>query len=160
MGWASLFLSAKGRVGRGDFWIAWFLLAIASAILRMLGPVGALLSITIAYPQVCLFSKRLHDVGKSGWRAAWVYGFVALGVVAAEVAKAIDAEPAWTDSRSGMVVPLFLAPLAVICMVTALVLFFRAALRRGEMGVNAFGPPAPPILRGFGPKAAEAHTSR
>jgi uncharacterized membrane protein YhaH (DUF805 family) len=68
-----LFFSAKGQIGRKDFWIASLGLAIAAVPLRFLGPAGDMFDLLFFYPHVCLFAKRCHDIGKSGWLAAAIY---------------------------------------------------------------------------------------
>lgn len=142
MGWRTLLFSAKGRLGRRDFWTAWFLLAIATAALRMFGVVGELLGLLLAFPQICLFSKRLHDVGRSGWWAGLIAGLACLGRLAADVLKAAQsvgpdakyyAEAAPIQAAASVVV--------VVCTVTAIGLFYRFGARRGDPADNRYGPP-------------------
>ena len=64
MDWKSLFLSADGRIRRSEFWIGWLVIFAVNALLGWVIP---LLSILLIYPTVCIFSKRLHDMGKTGW---------------------------------------------------------------------------------------------
>jgi hypothetical protein len=47
-----------------------------------------------------------------------------------------------------------LAVVSAIWSIGAVAFFLGVALRRGHAGVNAYGPPAPPVLSGFGPRAA------
>ena len=37
MNWKSIFFSAKGRIKRSDFWAAWLLILILSAVLNLFG---------------------------------------------------------------------------------------------------------------------------
>lgn len=64
MDWKNLFLSADGRIGRQEFWIGWLVLF---AIGILLGWIIPIIGLILLYPQICIYSKRLHDMGKSGW---------------------------------------------------------------------------------------------
>ena len=58
----------NGRAARPEFW--WFVLAqvVVSLILNMLLPVlGGLFSLAVLVPSLAAGSRRLHDIGKSGW---------------------------------------------------------------------------------------------
>ena len=66
MNWQFLFLSANGRIGQKDFWIGFLILFVAGIILGMIPVLGQIISIALIYPWVCLYSKRLHDFGKTG----------------------------------------------------------------------------------------------
>jgi uncharacterized membrane protein YhaH (DUF805 family) len=129
MNWKHVFFSAKGRLGRRDYWIAVLLLAILSAVTALLGPVGALLGLVLIYPQICIFAKRLHDIGRSGWLAALPFGLALLGGVAGEMAQ--GDEPA-------AVIP---AAIGTVLLIAAIVISFRVGLSKGEPEPNAYGPP-------------------
>jgi len=58
----------NGRAARPEFW--WFVLAqvVVSAILNMILPLlGGLFSLSMLVPSLAAGSRRLHDIGKSGW---------------------------------------------------------------------------------------------
>ena len=58
----------NGRAARPEFW--WFVLAqiVVSLILNMVLPVlGGLFSLAVLVPSLAAGSRRLHDIGKSGW---------------------------------------------------------------------------------------------
>ncbi|MDB5872365.1 MAG: hypothetical protein JWQ07_1807 [Ramlibacter sp.] len=58
----------NGRAARPEFW--WFVLAqvVVSMILNMIIPVlGGLFSLAMLVPSLAAGSRRLHDIGKSGW---------------------------------------------------------------------------------------------
>lgn len=58
----------NGRAARPEFW--WFVLAqiVVSFILNMVLPVlGMLFSLAVLVPSLAAGSRRLHDIGKSGW---------------------------------------------------------------------------------------------
>ena len=79
MDWRTLFLSPEGRINQKDYWIGVLILFVAwvlSCGLHILAPIAWLLLI---YPWVCVFAKRLHDAGRSGWL---ILAPVAIGIAA------------------------------------------------------------------------------
>jgi len=82
-----LFFSAQGRIGHEEFnkgavillaihffgWLAWF------GGLAM-GVIAGLLSFVLVYCWICLFAKRLHDAGKSGWIYLPIFALFLFGV--------------------------------------------------------------------------------
>lgn len=67
MSWVALLFSPEGRVNRMHFWLGWLVLFGAGFVLvwiPILGQIAVLLSL---YCHVCVYSKRLHDMGHSGW---------------------------------------------------------------------------------------------
>jgi uncharacterized membrane protein YhaH (DUF805 family) len=58
----------NGRAARPEFW--WFIAAqfLAGLILNMVLPMlGMLFSLAVLLPTLAAGSRRLHDIGKSGW---------------------------------------------------------------------------------------------
>ena len=58
----------NGRAARPEFW--WFVLAqlVVGLILNMVLPLlGGLFSLAMLVPSLAVGSRRLHDIGKSGW---------------------------------------------------------------------------------------------
>ena len=58
----------SGRAARPEFW--WFILAqvVVSLVLNMIFPLlGMLFSLAVLVPTLAAGSRRLHDIGKSGW---------------------------------------------------------------------------------------------
>lgn len=58
----------NGRAARPEFW--WFMLAqfVVALILNRLVPVlGGLFSLAMLAPSLAVGSRRLHDIGKTGW---------------------------------------------------------------------------------------------
>lgn len=69
--WKTLFFDANGRIGRQSFWIGWLALLAVNVVLGWIPVIGWILSLVAIYASVCVFSKRLHDMGKSGWLQVW-----------------------------------------------------------------------------------------
>lgn len=69
MDWGKLLFSADGRIGRQSFWIGFLILLGVGVVLGWIPILGAVALIALIYPWICLFSKRFHDMGRSGWLA-------------------------------------------------------------------------------------------
>jgi uncharacterized membrane protein YhaH (DUF805 family) len=138
-----LLFSAKGRIGRKDFWIVSLLLGLASIPVRLLGVFGDLLVLIFLFPHVCLFAKRCHDLGKSGWLAAWLYVPPGLFGLAVGLFGNPDGEP-----------PLAVAAVGAVVVIGAVVFYFRIGLAKGDPAPNAYGRSQLPGPR-RGAKAAE-----
>jgi uncharacterized membrane protein YhaH (DUF805 family) len=81
MNWGSLFFSAEGRVGQKDFWLAAAILFVFGVVAHAAIGIGTLLWLLSTYCWICLYSKRLHDIGRSGWVqiVPWVLGWFLIG---------------------------------------------------------------------------------
>jgi uncharacterized membrane protein YhaH (DUF805 family) len=90
-----LLFSLDGRIGRQSFWIGWAVLFVVGFIANMIPGLNLLMLLLMIYPNACLYNKRLHDMGKSGWLQIIPYlaGLVAVtgGIVifGAAIASAI-----------------------------------------------------------------------
>jgi uncharacterized membrane protein YhaH (DUF805 family) len=86
--WLGLFLSPRGRIGRRSFWHGWLVLTLINvSLVSAIGGVAKAVTpnsliwlppLVTLYPTICLYSKRLHDLGRSGWlqlfpRASWAF---------------------------------------------------------------------------------------
>jgi uncharacterized membrane protein YhaH (DUF805 family) len=67
MDWKSLFFSAEGRIGRQAFWIGWLMLLGAHVVAGWIPLIGQVIALAAIFAWVCLCTKRLHDMGRSGW---------------------------------------------------------------------------------------------
>ena len=67
MDWKSLFFSAEGRIGRQAFWIGWLVLLGVQVVAGWIPVIGHALGLVALFAWVCLCTKRLHDMGRSGW---------------------------------------------------------------------------------------------
>ncbi|MDG2527538.1 DUF805 domain-containing protein [Caulobacter endophyticus] len=78
MDWKNLMFSADGRIGRQAFWIAWLMLLGVNVVAGWVPVIGNLVALVTLYCFVCIYAKRLHDMGKSGW---WQVVPIVLGPV-------------------------------------------------------------------------------
>lgn len=56
----------NGKAGRAEFWYFFVACFIASLVLGMI-PIVGMLTILLIIPQLAVGTRRLHDIGKSGW---------------------------------------------------------------------------------------------
>lgn len=85
-------MSANGRMAPADFQKAGLVLVAIAFVIGLTplflpvvaaGALSLIVSLALIYPWVCIWSKRLHDAGKSGWLflVALVVWFVLLMIV-------------------------------------------------------------------------------
>ena len=74
--WLRLFLTPYGRIGRRSFWHGWLVLTAVNLGLFSLAAVMSkgglnpwlwLSPMATLYSTVCLYAKRLADIGRPGW---------------------------------------------------------------------------------------------
>jgi uncharacterized membrane protein YhaH (DUF805 family) len=119
MDWKNLFFSPEGRIGRQAFWIGWLCLLGANVVAGWVPFFGWALSLATVYGSVCIHTKRLHDMGQTGWWQVlpWVFGpilvagsAISIGVSAAFAALS-HGEPdlAAITALGGFFISLFVA---------------------------------------------------
>lgn len=147
MDFQKLFLSADGRIGRGEFWAGWCILFVVNLVLHFIPVIGWLAGLALIYCWVCVYSKRLHDMGKSGWLQLIPYGvFIAAIVIgfatgAGAVLTAMvshqsdDAAGAMALGGLGMMGLMFL----VACLVSLIFLLW-VGISGTQPGDNRYGP--------------------
>src|SRR5512146_1322606 len=67
MSWAALFFSPEGRINRTHFWLGWLVLFGAGMFLLWIPVFGHIVLLLSLYCHVCVYAKRLHDMGRTGW---------------------------------------------------------------------------------------------
>jgi len=152
MDWKNMFFSADGRIGRQEFWIGFLILLGVGVVLNFIPLIGQVLSIVTIWCWICLYTKRLHDMGKSGWTqllpigASFAAGvFAAVSGGAAIIATAMQGDNA---DPTAMVAGLGAAALAILAATLVCLIFLLwVGLSGGQAGENRFGPapgtPAP-----------------
>lgn len=153
MDWKTLFFSPEGRIGRSAFWIGWLVLVGANVVLGWIPLVGWALSLATIYCSVCVFSKRLHDMGRSGFLQVWpmvVCMVLVLGAAGMAAGPAIMAgisnadEAAVAAALMAGLGGMLLALLAVLVVSVGFLLW--VGVSNGDPGENRYGPaPLPPV---------------
>jgi uncharacterized membrane protein YhaH (DUF805 family) len=67
MDFGKLFFSAYGRIGRQEFWVGWVILWMVGLFTMLIPLINSIAWIPLLYCGVCIRSKRLHDMGRTGW---------------------------------------------------------------------------------------------
>ena len=74
----------NGRASRPEFWwfaLACVLVAVVFNLLR-LELLGALVNLALLLPSLAVGSRRLHDMGKSGWfQLIWLIPFIGWAIL-------------------------------------------------------------------------------
>jgi uncharacterized membrane protein YhaH (DUF805 family) len=139
------FLSAGGRSGRGEFWIGFIILWVLGWILNFIPGIGHWIAMLLIYPWICIFSRRLHDMGRSGWTQLVMWGVWIVAVVLALVLGAGGAIMAMANGGHADYGALAGAGLAflVLCLALLINLVFVlwVGLSPSQAGDNAYGPP-------------------
>lgn len=145
MDFGRLLFSPEGRIGQRDYWIGFLILFVGGILVHAALIIGTVIWLLSTYCWICLNSKRLHDMGRSGFDQVWIYVLDAIGVIAliigglGSVMAAIFSgkEMAWGLFLGGL--GLFaLAALAWIAIRIGFVLWL--GLSRGQEGDNRYGP--------------------
>ncbi len=147
MDFRTLFLSPAGRVNREDFWISLLILAALDLLVLLVPLVGWLVVLASTYCWVCLYIKRLHDMGKPAWLIAIPYGVWLIPVIAAVVMggmAVVNGLLNGDDSGTSFSVLAGLGGFLTACGVTFLVgvaFLLWMGLTPGDPSDNRYGAP-------------------
>jgi len=145
MDWKSLFFSAEGRIGRQAFWIGWLMLLGAHVVAGWIPLIGQVIGLIAIFAWVCLCTKRLHDMGRSGW---WQLLPVMLGPVliissalsigfSAILGEIINTDTDWATLAGvgGLLVSVAIGFLSVAAFT------LWVGVSEGQAGENRYGEP-------------------
>lgn len=146
MDWKTLFLDANGRIGQKDFWIGWLILLVGGFVLGLIPIIGILVAFANIYFSVCLYAKRLHDMGKTAWLMLIPFGVSIVGMVIAFAAggAAIFAGSMGGDAAAaaGAAGGMIIAGLVfLLIFVVSIGFLLWIGLSKGDPMDNRFGPP-------------------
>lgn len=148
------YVTFSGRARRSEYWyfsLFSLLTSIAICILSLSLPkVGVILNVVfslgIILPSLAVQTRRLHDVGKSGWLIVWLYVLIygALGTLLAGVGLdnliVSQSRPEAVDYNT-MNLPLLMAGLGLYVVAIGYSIYMLVlACRNSQIGDNQYGP--------------------
>jgi uncharacterized membrane protein YhaH (DUF805 family) len=146
MDWKTLFLDANGRIGQKDFWIGWLILLVGGFVLGLIPIINIFAAIANIYFSVCLYAKRLHDMGKTAWLMLIPFGASIVGMVivfaaggAAIFAGSMGGDAAAAAGAAGGMIIAGLVLLLIFVVSIGFLLWI--GLSKGDPMDNRFGPP-------------------
>ncbi|MGV3577517.1 DUF805 domain-containing protein [Brevundimonas sp.] len=144
--WKTLFLDANGRIGQKDYWIGVLILFAAGLVLSFVPLINTIASIASIYFGVCVSSKRLHDMGKSGWLAAIPYGVTAVAVVLSAMTFIGGMVATGYGNDYGAIQGMGAAGAVWgLAFLVNLAFLIWLGVTAGQPGDNAYGPPPRPL---------------
>lgn len=129
----ALLVSSKGRIGRTAFWLGWLMLIGVVGLCSTVPLFGWLAAIPTLYGFACVSSKRLHDMGVSGWLAS-IPIVTATAALVGILGGSIE-----LLSRNGPG-PFMLTGLASAIIAVTFLIWMGVTV--GEPGDNRYGSPA------------------
>jgi uncharacterized membrane protein YhaH (DUF805 family) len=156
MDWQTLFLKVEGRMGRKDYWIGVAILFVVGLIAGNVPIIKTLWPLASIYFGVCVYGKRLHDIGQSAWMVLLPYGIMIGGLALAAVlggAALLGASATGSDTAAavGGIAGLGLAGLIILAASLACIgWIIWLGTRDSEPTENQFGPPREvPLVTAF-----------
>jgi uncharacterized membrane protein YhaH (DUF805 family) len=154
MDFQSLFLSPNGRIGRQEFWIGMLILFAAHVVVLFIPFVNLLVPWFFLYCGICVYAKRLHDMGKSAWLVLIPFGVGVVAVIlalilggAAIVAASVNHENGQAASDASAGAAAASIGIMVLLMGVAGLIHLAFLLWCGiagtQPGDNRFGSPSP-----------------
>jgi uncharacterized membrane protein YhaH (DUF805 family) len=142
--WGRLFWSAEGRIRRSHFWAAWGIIFAVNLLLGWIPLIGFLIGLVLIWPSIAIQTKRLHDMGKTGWLqlapiGVWIVAIIigasAMGFAAIGNPGGIeDGDPAAVFAMMG---PMVLA--VIVAMLAGLGYLIWSGAAEGQPGRNQYG---------------------
>ncbi len=153
MDFGKLFFSAYGRIGRQEFWVAWVILFAVGLFTAIIPLVNILVGLGSIYCGVCIRSKRLHDMGRTGWwqlvphvarvfALALMFWFVIGAIVAGVFGDLLIHPLATAGAIAGAVTTVVTF---LLCGLINLAFLLWIGIAEGEPYDNIHGPVPPPM---------------
>jgi uncharacterized membrane protein YhaH (DUF805 family) len=153
MDWRALFFSPEGRLNRQNFWIGVLIIFAANLVLGWIPLIGFLVWAVGLYASICINSKRLHDMGKSGWLQLIPIGIAVVLMVIGMAIGGTAMMASWAMHPGGYMGPgmmngvgwggagLMMGAMSLAGLV-GLIFLLWVGLTPGEPSDNRYGPPA------------------
>ena len=145
--WRKLFWDANGRIGQKDYWIGFGILFVANLVFSWLPLIGLVVSFAAIYAGICVSSKRLHDMGRSGWLAAIPYGIFLIATVLSAFSVIGIMGAAGYHSDLGVLAGAgSLGLLWTVAILLNIAFVIWLGITAGQPEDNAYGPPPSPLV--------------
>jgi uncharacterized membrane protein YhaH (DUF805 family) len=156
MDWKALYLDANGRIGQKDFWIGLAIIVAVWVVCSFIPLLGQIVQLVLIYAGVCVMSKRLHDMGKTGWLAAVPYGLLAVAMVLTLVTvigamTAAGLSQNTGDAAVGVGAAAAVGMAGLVMLLAGLVglgFVLWVGLTKGDPTDNQYGPPPRSLIGG------------
>jgi uncharacterized membrane protein YhaH (DUF805 family) len=137
--------SFNGRLRRSHFWISWAILFTVGLLLSWIPFLGVVVSLALIWPHLAIGTKRLHDMGRSGWLIAipWVAMLVGWIVMVAMIGVAAVTDPMqFENAQSDYAINTIGAAFVVLGLSWLLAVGFWLwiGITDSRPGRNRFGP--------------------
>lgn len=141
--WSKLFFSPDGRIRRSHYWAGWGILFGIGLVLGFIPFVGQLIALATIWPNICIHSKRLHDMGRTGWWQLLPIGTAIVLIVAviATVGASAAAGGNFNADNMDPTTAVVIGLSALIYLVVSIGFWIWVGATPGERGPNRFGPP-------------------
>ncbi len=160
----SLYLSPKGRIGPAAFQQAAIVLIVIGFVINILpmfsmglGMILGLVGLVLVWPWLCIWIKRLHDAGKSGWMVLLVIVvLIILNVISSQLVNRITGfdqaamQEAMVNAKGGFMGMIsasaemskdMILPRAIASVVVGLIVVFGGnMLLKSDPEENQYGP--------------------
>jgi uncharacterized membrane protein YhaH (DUF805 family) len=86
----SKYIDFTGRAVRSEYWWFYLFLIIVNAVINVIGSatdsslvgvLGGLFSLAVLLPSIAVSTRRLHDIGRSGWWQLIAFTFIGIFVL-------------------------------------------------------------------------------
>jgi uncharacterized membrane protein YhaH (DUF805 family) len=147
MNLAHVLFGLNGRIGQQEFWIGILILVGSNVFLTWIPLLGVLIWAALIYMGICIYGKRLHDIGKTAWihGLVWliqlVLGMLAFAMAGGAIVAALASgggEQAGLAAVLGASGSLFL--IGGFGFLIWIVYTIWLGVTAGEAGDNRFGP--------------------
>lgn len=142
--WQYALLKFDGRLRRQDFWISFLIIFGVSFVGSFIPLINLVIGLVLIWPSVAIMSKRLHDMGRSGWLAAvpyagWLVGLIVMmiGGAGAFMAAAATGDAGAVAAAGGLGA---IALGGLIMLITGLGFLIWIGITDSQPGTNQYGP--------------------